>query len=652
MGVDMKRLLFVFTIFYFLFLTGCSLFEPIDEFDFDALPPTAAGGETTVTSQVASSAGDAEQFPSGSVSLSSSDLELIDDKGKLQVIGIRFKLDIPQGAQITDATIQFTTDEATTGPASLQIFAEASDNAAAFAKASNNISNRPATSASVSWSPLDWKVVGDSTDTQRTPSIASITQEVILRSGWTSGNHIAYIIQGSGTRTAESFDGSPSAAPKLIVSYTLDDPEIPPIELPIEPPAGDFLSVTTQVASPTDDAEEQPTGGVSLSSSDLELIDDKGKLQIIGLRFKLDIPQGAIIEDSKIQFTTDETSSGTADFNIHAEASDDSSTFSTALNNVKSRAKTTAVVNWSPPGWDTVGSATADQQTPSLAALTQEIVSREGWVNGNYISFIITGTGTRTAESFDGVPDAAAKLTVHYTLPGEPKPEFAYHGNDYAVNEKPIYDHGYRDGFMSVDEDADGLPDSWELAHGLDPSNPADATDVNLDPDNDLLTAHEEFLTGTNPNDSDSDGDGLPDGYELVYGLNPIFSGDALLDSDGDGYSNLVEFNEGSDPENSTSNPIVVGPEPSTYDINLSWKAPVEREDGSSLSSNDISGFSIFYGLSAASPDTTINLSDSAQLSYTINDLAAGTYYFTIKTVDITGGISQPSQQVELTVPQ
>ena len=33
----------------------------------------------------------------------------------------------------------------------------------------------------------------------------------------------------------------------------------------------------------------------------------------------------------------------------------------------------------------------------------QEIVNRGGWTAGNSMAFIITGTGVRTAESFDGL---------------------------------------------------------------------------------------------------------------------------------------------------------------------------------------------------------------------------------------------------------
>ena len=46
---------------------------------------------------------------------------------------------------------------------------------------------------------------------------------------------------------------------------------------------------------------------------------------------------------------------------------------------------------------------------------------------------------------------------------------------------------------------------------------------------------------------SDHDGDGMSDYYESRYGLDP-FTDDANIDSDGDGYSNLDEYNRKSDP--------------------------------------------------------------------------------------------------------
>ncbi|MFX1560409.1 MAG: hypothetical protein ACFFBL_07460, partial [Promethearchaeota archaeon] len=44
--------------------------------------------------------------------------------------------------------------------------------------------------------------------------------------------------------------------------------------------------------------------------------------------------------------------------------------------------------------------------------------------------------------------------------------------------------------------DNDGMPDSWEMLYGLDMNNPDDAQ---LDKDGDGLTNLQEYLLGTNP---------------------------------------------------------------------------------------------------------------------------------------------------------
>lgn len=46
----------------------------------------------------------------------------------------------------------------------------------------------------------------------------------------------------------------------------------------------------------------------------------------------------------------------------------------------------------------------------------------------------------------------------------------------------------------------------------------------------------------------DSDGDGMPDAWEVKYGLNPNDPSDAVLDCNGDGYTNIEKFIHGIDP--------------------------------------------------------------------------------------------------------
>ncbi|MCD6461303.1 MAG: carboxypeptidase regulatory-like domain-containing protein, partial [Thermoplasmata archaeon] len=62
----------------------------------------------------------------------------------------------------------------------------------------------------------------------------------------------------------------------------------------------------------------------------------------------------------------------------------------------------------------------------------------------------------------------------------------------------------------------------------------------------------------------DLDGDMMPDEWETNHSLDPTWPGDAMEDTDGDGYTNIQEYMAGTDPRDPNSNPggAVVGPAP------------------------------------------------------------------------------------------
>ena len=97
-------------------------------------------------------------------------------------------------------------------------------------------------------------------------------------------------------------------------------------------------------------------------------------------------------------------------------------------------------------------------------------------------------------------------------------------------------------GNFSGDVDLDGLPDWWERKYGL---NPDDASDAEMDNDNDKATNLVEYQFDTNPFEMDTDGDGYSDNEEIKEGYNP--NGEGRLDTDGDGIYDWWEIKNGLD---------------------------------------------------------------------------------------------------------
>ncbi|NVM28406.1 MAG: SBBP repeat-containing protein [Candidatus Helarchaeota archaeon] len=97
------------------------------------------------------------------------------------------------------------------------------------------------------------------------------------------------------------------------------------------------------------------------------------------------------------------------------------------------------------------------------------------------------------------------------------------------------------------DTDGDLIPDGWEVDNNLDLLNTTDAQD---DFDGDGLTNLEEYNLGTNLDLRDSDYDEMPDGWEVTNGLDPLNITDALDDPDEDDLINIGEYRAGTDPNN------------------------------------------------------------------------------------------------------
>ncbi len=171
--------------------------------------------------------------------------------------------------------------------------------------------------------------------------------------------------------------------------------------------------VEQRIVGSENDAEENlATGAVNLTSTDLEFIADPNQgAQVVGMRFAgLLLERGADIRRAYLEVTVDEATGEGASLSFAAEARAGPAPFQALPYNLTARPLTTARSVWSSvPAWPAEGQRF---RTPDLAPLVREVVNRADWQPGNALVILVSGSGRRTADSFDGNPATAPILRI------------------------------------------------------------------------------------------------------------------------------------------------------------------------------------------------------------------------------------------------
>jgi len=194
-------------------------------------PPTATTTTTTTTTtlppsilgfQVEEGDDDAHEKDDGKGFKSTSSdvrMDFNPDSSKRWNSGFRFtNMNIPQGSTIVSAILEIYVIDPNNDDPNVDIFANDVDDAEDF-EDEKDVTSRARTTTSVRWT-----ATGTGSGFQSSPNIATVVQEVIDRTGWTSGNALVILVDGTSEGKkrfqARAYDGNTTQAAKLNITYT------------------------------------------------------------------------------------------------------------------------------------------------------------------------------------------------------------------------------------------------------------------------------------------------------------------------------------------------------------------------------------------------------------------------------------------------
>ena len=263
--------------------------------------------------------------------------------------GFRFTgVRIPQGTNIESAFLDLFIDRRQTQRTNTTIVGQDIGDASVIDAPANlnqgnvnfDITNRGATSASVSWNGVP---AANSGRRIRSPDIKTIVQEIVNRSDWATGQAMFLRLQNSsGFRRLRAFERNTSQAPSLTVTI--------------------------------------PGSG---QTSD-------GDPMLIALRFtELNIPQGATLTEATLTLAPIADSAAVENvWVISAEQTDDSLPLLSEQANISSRLTGGTSVNWTVAS-DVLEQKNEPETSVDIKAVLQSVVNRSGWCGGNALTLIL-----------------------------------------------------------------------------------------------------------------------------------------------------------------------------------------------------------------------------------------------------------------------
>ncbi|WP_218352657.1 PilC/PilY family type IV pilus protein [Alteromonas lipotrueiana] len=199
-----------------------------------------------------------------------------------------------------------------------------------------------------------------------------------------------------------------------------------------------YPEIVTSVNTDTDDGSQ--AGNYPRIYRDTLDLSNGTQRVISGVRFSnLKIPQGAVIENAYIRFTSAQLNVASTDIKIMAEDTGDAQTFSQSYRNISNRNVTSNFVDWQDNGFPVNDETLV---TPDISSVVQEVVDSNAWCGGQAMNILFDADSSdsasaRKVHAYDAGTDKGAQLVVTYdqsTASGCMSGESFFQINDQSNN--------------------------------------------------------------------------------------------------------------------------------------------------------------------------------------------------------------------------